>query len=559
MSNNNPFGAVGIDQGAPVYDGEALWKTWALHEIYTGKEGANRFIPKRLDWVVDLETKIYYEVISLDITTGLVELKEIKQPHNGVFDDIDVLMGAEPGSLTPPQTFMVYHDKKVIPHTMTIDSRLKVRGSEVVSMKLFKAKLVNGDLECISGLYDQTGNLLSQSIPLQLASFVGNVATKIVPIFHTREKLENGELVIARFYSAGGHMMSSRQLKVQNTGFQRVADDSVKYVRQITLETPFLSDADPTLIQYPINVLMQGLNLMGVVHYSDGSTRRLPVDGTKFEIRGLRSYITSVVGQKLPVVLQYNLSPGESGITTGEGPFVTAKYQAQTMNVDGNYTVKLFGYPVWVDGATGYRMEWFLYNLNRRVAYRATPFVRFNENTSLFDPTAYGVKQRLSVSCKLSDVSSSFSDYIHVQAIEVSLLAQGTEHSGTNWLIGFDPNQEPPFGRNNQARYQMINQNLHKINIANGETDYATWLDRFYRYTRPLFNDQGEIEAPNPTHIVLVFSGREVEFPIEQWQGDLTVSDMLTPNGTLFIKFIKRLADSDLQLAVAGMPIFQQA
>ena len=78
------------------------------------------------------------------------------------------------------------------------------------------------------------------------------------------------------------------------------------------LRTPFLSSSDPTLIQFPINVILSDLNLMGIVRYSDGTCAMLPVDNTKFQILGFNAFVSTIVGQSFDVVLKYNLSPDEA-------------------------------------------------------------------------------------------------------------------------------------------------------------------------------------------------------------------------------------------------------
>lgn len=554
---NEISGITGSDQIAPVQDTNRLWRIWNLAELYVGTVGKGRYVPNKHDWAIDLGSRIKYEVVDIDPTTAIPDLREIADVPSGVLQPIDVLFGTGPG--TQADTFRIYCDKSVVPFTLAIDSRARVAGTQVQKAKIFRGNIVGGDWECISAQYDQSGNLLGEEIPLEIVAAEGNVSIKVVPLCHTSANLAEGELVVVRFYSAGGHVMSTQQLLVVNTAFQRAANAAVKYISSIELESPFMSDSDPTLIKYPINVLLQGINLIGVINYSDGSQRRLPVDGSKFEVFGMRSYAASVVGQKLPITLKYNLSPDEVayGAGVGEGRHMTAKYTAQTGAVDGAYSVKLFGFPVWINNSGGYRMEWFLYNLDRKVVFLATPHVRINENTGEFDGTAYGRKQRLSVNVKLSDVSPMFNDWRHIQTIEISLLAPAHEQT-TNWMVGFDPNQDPAYGRDNHVKYTMINQNLRKLNLTSGETNQANWLERFYSRVRPLFNDQTEIEAPKPTHFALVFGTTEVEYPISQWADDLLVSNTINDGDTLFVKFFKRMAVSDIHLAVAGIPVYIQ-
>ena len=381
---------------------------------------------------------------------------------------------------------------------------------------------------------------------------------KCVPVCYTSEQLPDGEVVTAVFYSDAGHVVSKRQLLVENTAFIRSSDAGTKYVSDISLESPFLSTSDPTLIQYPLNVPLSGLSLMGRVHYSDGSSLAMPVDGSKFAIFGLENYVATVVGQKLPLVLRYNLSVGEVayGLSVGSERFISESFKAMTLPANGAYSVKLFGYPVWIDAINGYRLEWFLLNLDRQTVYRATPHVTINANTRAFDPIAYGINQRLSVSVNLQDLNPSYTAYVHTQTTDIVLLGQGTELT-TNWTIAFDPGQNPVFGTNNKAVTTFINQNLMKVRIDLGETVKQTWLERIYYRSLPLFDSNREIRAPEPDYFALYVGNNVIEYPIEQWNSDLVVDRALADTDTLFVKFFKRTVDNDLQLSVIGLPIHQ--
>ncbi|EKD22644.1 MAG: hypothetical protein ACD_84C00025G0001 [uncultured bacterium] len=371
------------------------------------------------------------------------------------------------------------------------------------------------------------------------------------------EDLLDGELVTAVFYSDIGGVVSKRQLLVENTAFIRRTDTNTKYITGISLESPFLSASDPRMIQYPLNVPQDGLSLIGVVHYSDGSVSRLPVDGTKFKIFGLEGFISTIIGQKFNLVLKYSLSPGEIayGVNSADGKFITETYKATTMRADGAFTVKLYGYPVWIDEVNGYRMEWFMYNLDRNAVYRVTPYVKFNANSHVFDPTLYGTVQHLSVSMNLRDVNGLFTNYIHVQTMDVALLNPGTARA-TNWTLTTSPGQTVPFGTNNFAAATFVNQNLWRVNLMSGAVNQAEWLQKLYFNTMPLTDVTREVAPPTPNYFAIVVGSTELEYPTSEWNITHDVNFPITPDSTLFIKFFYRTPDNDIQLSVAGIPIY---
>lgn len=549
---------TGNDGVVPIRNPESRWTTYALQEIYTGQQGAGKYVPKLNDYVVDYETHQWYKVIRLDETTWIAELDAIKTSvPDDEFSEKDRLLGA--GSGIETETFRIFIDRSVIPYALTPDARLSFKASMASYIRIFKGDEINGKI--ISMMYDSAGNLLGDKVPLSLAYMPNgqNYTVKSIPTCSTTEELENNEYVTIVAYSDTGGVVSKRQMMVWNTGFIRAADASQKYITGISLETPFLSEADDTIILYPINVPLAGFQLVGVVHYSDGSTAKYPVDGTRFQVFGLEDYVATIVNQELGVVLKYNLTSNEVvyGSTVTNERFITRQFKAVTQNADGVYGVKLFGYPVWIDAVSGYRMEWFLLNLDRNAYYRCTQYVIFNENSPAFNPIQYGVNQRVSVSVNLKNVNGIFKNYIHTQVIDIVLVRPATDHTGTVWTIGYEVDQNPPFGRNNKADLTFINQNLRKVRIDQGETVLDTWLERMFYRTIPLYDAQVEAKAPKPDMFSLLIGNTELQFPISQWNQDLQITQSLLNNETLFIKFFKRTTETDLILSVSALPVWQ--
>jgi hypothetical protein len=550
---------AGTDGYVPVYDPDEKFRIWALFEIYTGGPGENRYVPKLHDLVVDLTTFQWYRVDKLDQTTLIPTLHEIKGvlPNQAISPD-DLLLGVGPGTIS--DTYRIYIDKSVMPYTMSVDKRLRFFGTTATSVKIWRGSDLSGNAKVISGLYSPSGDLLGQTVPLEIAAVANttNRAVKCIPTCYTTEDLPDGEIVTVVAYADDGHVVSKCQLLVENTAFIPTADSSVNYITGIALESPFLSSADPTLIQYPLNVPLSGLSLIGVVNYSDGSSIRLPVDQTKFSLFGFSNYAATVAGQSFPLVLNYRLSDGEIvyGASVGQNRTISKDYSAQTLNKVGMYTPKLYAYPVWVDNIRGYRLEWFMYDLDRNIASLVTPFVKINTNSQPFEPIGYGKKQTLSVSINLKDVFKSGKAYIHVQTIDIILRRPGIERI-TNWAIGFDPDQVILFGENNKAVTKFINTNLSTIDITCGETLLDSWLNRLYYMTKPLTDQEKESGPPIPDYFSVGTESWEVAYPIAQWKSILTINHVIPNSGTVFIKFFQRTPDTDIQLSIAGMPVYQ--
>lgn len=556
------------DGVAPVYSPGGRFQIWALTEVFTGAVGTNMYVPNVGDYVVDNSAGAnqWYRVASVDQTTLIATLVAISTAAVGAFDPSDLLMGVGPG--TQSDTYRCYLDQSVMPYRLAVDVRLKVAGTMASYAKIFQGAILGTDGTVISSYYDQSGNLLGENVPLELVatSVEGNtnISIKVVKQCYTKIALADGEIVTVVVYSADGTVLSKRQLLIENTAFIRSTDADEKYITAIAMTSPFMSTSDPNTLQYPINVPKDGLNLMGQVTYSDGTTASLPVDGTKFALFGLENYVATIVGQKFPLTLIYNLSSDEIvyGATanvngSGGAAFISEQYTATTQNQDGAYTIKLFAVPRFIDSVNGWYLDWYLYNLDRNLAQLVTPYVKFAPNSPAFLPKGYGVNQQLQVQITLSDVNSTFKNVQFTQTIGLVLYRDGTDQTGTNWTISYNPGQNPPYGQNLHASSTFVNQNLMQVYINQGLTDQEAWLDQVYYPAMPLTDPTQETTPPVPNMFSFSFTSGDIEFPISQWNSQLAVGTVVPDGGTLVVKFFQRTTENDILLAVCPMDVWQ--
>lgn len=558
ISTSGIYGSV--DGQTPIYNPTARFTVWALTEIYQGTVGENRYVPKIGDLVKDMNLGLEFKVTSIDPSTLISTLQPINTIQSGDFTDEDLLLGVGPG--TQSDTYRVYIDKSVIPYSLAVDARLNVAGTMASYCRIFRGADLTEGGDVISGFYNPQGDLLSDMIPLEIVYIPagGNISIKTVPVCHTMDDIPDGEVVTAVIYSDAGHVVSKRQLLVENTSFIRASSSPAKYITGISLECPFLSSSDNRLINLPINVLLTGINMLGVVHYSDGSLVKMPVDGTKFALLGLDGYVATVVDQQASLVLRYRLSSDEVvyGHGVGEFPHISETYKIKTAQADGSYSVKLFCYPIWIDSVNGYTLRWYMYNADRSVTYNVTGLVEISSTGPAFNPILYGVNQRLYVAVNLQEVNGSYRDYRHIQTVEIILWGPGTERDDTNWSIAFDIGQNPPFGTDpHHALLEFVNAGFYRLNLTSGAADLDEWLERMYTRTKPLIDQQRELQAPVPTHFRMRFGVYDLEFPIAEWNITKEIGSGLSDNGTVFIEFIKRTSLSDLQLSVSAMPVWQ--
>lgn len=558
---NTTIPAGSVDGKVPVWNRDGLWQVWSVDQIWRGTHGEHKYVPNVGDWVVQPDVGLkpghYWRVARLDQITLVPELVPFDTGLLPSASLEDVLLYSGPGKHV--ETYRVYIDQSVRPFTLAVDARFAIHGRDLQRAEIVVGSEREGNLEVISAMYDQSGNYLGTSIPLELAHMRdhSNYATWVIPTCATSRELVNNDIVYVRVYSDTGGFRGEYPMIVENSSFTRLTDYGYRYVTHVSLDTPFLSTSDPHLIEYPLNMPVRGLNLFGIVHYSDGSSVRLPVDGTKFQLFGYENFIATQVGERADLILQYNLSSDEKhyGSTVGTGKYIQAQYRSVTTREDGSYTVKLYGYPVWVSEVVGWRMEYYLYNLDRNTAQRVTSLVSYNANTGGFDPKLYGVKQQLSVSINLQDVNPGYKSWIHAQVLDVTLFRHGTDRSSTQWVVAFERNQSSPYGLDNWCEVTHVNANLRRIDISCKEKTLDAWLERLYYNTKPLFALSRESKAPAPNMFAIVTKAQTYEFPINQWNTQLSLTGLLDQSEAVYVKFFLRTASTDLHLGMAALPV----
>lgn len=524
-----------------------------------GENGSGLFVPNVDDLVIDL-TQGWFVVIEVDYTTGeavLIPWKtpEETEPSNGS----DPLLAEHPG---PPQEgFRIFLDTSVTPFTLSIDPAFYLLGSMVDSYKVFLGTDINPDTgTIISQFVDKNGNFLGTSVPVEAQMVPGDTSKVIkVPIVgYTTQRMDNGETVSVVAYSDDGSQVYRTTMVVINSAMGRASDASKRYVKGIHIESPFLSSSDPQTIEFPLNTTIESLPIYGIVSYHNGDRIRLPIDDSKFSLFGSKDYIATIVGQKFPLVLAYQLSPDE--VSYMEEPSanqrITKSYEAMTTTVDGSFEVKLYVYPQWVSPTIGYRLTYWLYNLNRQTYYEVTSLVELGSNSATFDPTLYGTKQRMTVAIDINRVDNKFAPYRHVQNFQITLLGRG-DMAGDAWEVYFTSEQVNEFGRGLSATVEYINTNDWYLYLRNGFGGLDPWLRGMYEAIEPLYDQRREVKAPTPTHFLLRFKNNTYEFPVESWDEDLVVNNDLEEGELLYIHWIEKTYSEDLQLGVTALPIRQ--
>lgn len=552
---------------APVEDPNRGWRMWLRSEIYTGSEGPGVYVPNVNDAVWDWDSGVY-RVTAVNATTKKSTLMLHTFPEQSGPSDEDVFLGAGPGPVG--ESFRIYHDKSIIPYSLAIDARVRMYSTEASYIRIFLGTDVSITGTVISQYYNESLNETGPNIPLDSVTYPGNPnpPIKIPRIGYTSYNLQTGEVVTVVTYNDSALPISLSKFIINETAFIRQPDTGQKYITNIHLESSYISNINNRLIEYPVNLTLDSIPLMGVVTYNDGSTMRLPVDGNKFMLYGRDQFVSTIVGQRIPLVLSYRLGVDESNYISqsSNNHQISIDYEATTIAEDGTYSVKLFVVPVWDDADSFYRLEYFLYNLDRQQYFHVTPYIEVPANAIAFDPDLYGIQQNLGVSVDLSRVNGAFNEYRHVQYFRVALHQRGdsyTENVGTRWTVTYDNVQNPLYGESLTAIAEWENSNMYGLNITSGAASVDAWLDKTYYAAKPLYNPNTEdLTDIRPTHFKLRSSLNPnqylfpTKFLLDAYNQVFNVdSNDFYPGSVIYVDFIKQTATTDLQMGTAGIPI----
>lgn len=539
---------IGADGKSPVYNPNGRWQMWNINEIYLGDTGSNKFIPKINDLVFDIEKNCIYIVEEVGRSTYIPKLKPFSLLiGNSNKSENDKLINLSNNASL--DTLRVFLNKSVVPYTADIDRRVLIPGKGNLTAKLFLGTDISENGKVISKTYVNNGSYISENIESTLVSHSNNSCLRYLNQFNISEDLTNGEIVSLVIYDDNGAIIYTRRLCIEICSFVRPLNAKQKYIVDIGIESIFISTTANKLIELPVNVPIESLNLTGVISYSDGSQIKLPVDGSKFSIEGLDNFASMNQGQEINIKLLYKLDNNESSYTSiVSNNCIVEDYKLRSTSINNSYNITLFAYPEWVSKEFGYKMKFFLSNVDRTILIDVSDKVIFNKNTGAFDPKGYGIKQTRSVSLNLKDVSESFKPYIHVQYLEIVLESEPIDNISPWTVRNLQSDNE--YGKNLFVKKRGIG----LVDISCGISELSQWLQKLYINSNPIINSKDN-SLPSPTHFVLMYNNVEREYEINNWDSELNLGNVdLYKN--IYIKFIKRDSTGDMKLSVAGLIIY---
>lgn len=540
----------------PVIDPERPFRWYHISEVYTGPKGKGKYVPNKDNGIIDWDNG-FSRVLEVDYTTGEARLERWTMPRDPNADtDYDVILGSGPG-LFQSESQRIYFNGAVTPHTLNVDRQLFVYGREAKYAKIFRGYNAGSAYTPIGLWFDGNGVDPNENIPLELVGTnnITNDAIYVAVQAYTTAVLVEGEPCTVVFYGEDGSVLSRSVLFTSVTTFTRPVEIGQRVITGIELVSPNLDQNEKTVLNVPGNTTIESLMVMCRVHYNDGY-QDYPIDGSKVVLDGMEQYVSTIEGERIPLVLRYILSDEESSVVGTENVqrFIAKAYNARSRAAEGAYSLKLFPIPVWVNEFTGWDIEWYLYNADRQRAYYATPYVEWNPNVAAFRPLKYGTLQTLGVSVEVSKVDPSLKPHLHTQTLGIVLMGDPLT-SDTPWLIRYSQNTDTEYGMNLSADFTFNAVGNWSVDISCEQTSLDLWLEKVFYSTQPLFMEGEELRAPTPTHFRLIMNDIVTEYPIGSWNTTIASRTGMNVGESVVVQFIQRLANSDLQLGSSPLVV----
>lgn len=543
----------------PIKNPGERFRQWNMAEIYTGPTGTGKYVPNVDDLGLNWSELSFYRCVHVDYVTGYSTWQRVNLNNNsGVDETLDVITGV--GSGYTFESFRLWINTKQLPYTMNFDARLHLYGSKAAYIKVFEGNDITNEGRVVSAVYNASGVMTSENIPLELVKYSGDVTNLAVrtPVnAHCSTTLNVGEIVTAVVYGKDGSILSASRLIVAHSDAVRTLEASAKYITNIELISPYLSTTKADTLEYPLNMLVQSDSLKGRVRYSDGTFKEYPIDGVKFSLMGINGYIASEVGQEFPLILNYTLSKGEYAFGVSEPVperSITRDYKLETIKSDDEYSVKIFALPEWLNSGK-WGLRYYLYNLERDAVHDITKFVELGSESKAFNGSNYDSVQDITIAFNMMNLGTSYNYYRQVQTVRVQLYRPASDLTATTYYtLGYTTDLK--YGSGIKARASGTT-NDYKLDISCGHQDINTWLEYLYQSLSPLRYTQTEATAPKPTHVRLrIGASWSREVPLANVLSTIsTISTTITQGTLLRLEFFKRTGDVDYELAVGSMNI----
>lgn len=503
------------------------FRVWSMDQMwFGGPETGKQVWPSVGDLVVESDVGLW-TVIEVG-PTGIPKLEMFMRatidPSLDRSNDsiITALSEYQPSLATP-----AFYDTSKNPQEVTIDTAYPILDQEADKMIFYLGTDVDPATAIPVSQTFSGATVVNNDVALEPIS-PGNPIRR-PKVFTTRVPLQHQQLITGVVYKADGSSIGKRSFVIQESGTIRPGNASVVAVSQVTLKSDLIDPIDRNLINNDLNMPFVSTLTEAILHYTDGSTKEIPIDGNKCVLRGLQDVNWTQAVKPYNFSLMYFPDPDEPyvnavGETTSR---LVTPYRLKNTYKTNDFSLKLFIIPVFQNVADGYKLTFRLADVERDLDVDVTDKVIVRKIGGVtFEPANYGAEQTLDCVIDMDEVApGQYPDFVFTERVVVTVNLPGILDKDP-WVIDYNTDGNNKFGLNMAASIgpgvgEPVRGNI-RIHFGNGRGSEANWLHQLYHTIEPLFDTSALLEPVTPTHFKYRYEGLESEvYEVSQWNDEL--------------------------------------
>ncbi|UKZ10953.1 hypothetical protein CZP2022_230 [Vibrio phage C-ZP2022] len=505
------------------------FRVWSWDQMYFGGvETGHQVWPSVGDLVVNLETGIWSVVVVDNIGIPQLELlfRWQRDPSLSAQNDsiITAISEYQPSLTTP-----IFYDTTKNPYEMVVDTSYPIMDTAGEYMVFFKGTDVSTGGTVVSQVY-VGDTIVDNKVELE-EIYPGSVIQRPKP-FTTKVVLRQNEFVTGVVFNKDDRPIGKRTFVVEESAAIRPASQNDNSLTGVSLKSDLIDPIDRTLIKNDLNIPFASSLTKAILHYADGTSKEIDIDGNKCVLRGLSdvNYTQAIKPQQF--ALMYFPDSNEPYVNAvGTVPHLVKHYRLQNIYKENSYGLKLYLIPEFIDVARGYKINFRLCSVERDVDIDVTDSVVVRKAGGVtFEPTNYGAEQILDCMLELDKVAPGlYPGFVFTERILLTVNLPGILEKDP-WVIDYNTDGNNRFGLNAQASIgpgigQPVRGN-NRIHFGNDRGSVDNWLHQLYHTIEPIFDTSALVAPVTPTHFRYVYDGLESEiFEVGRWNDEI---DMLS-------------------------------
>lgn len=398
----------------------------------------------------------------------------------------------------------LYIDYRALPYPVTPDSKCIFLGKSPRFYTLTRYPNTAQE-SVISQYFDQTGQLVSQMVPL--VSLDGSNSSWYLPRSNVSVHLDDNEEVGVKIYGEDGTEVFSALLFTKQSA---VINEDVIYSPTIVGMTVAgnqqLTDGTFYLFEKQD---FGSLGLSATLVYDNGTTSTIPVDGTKCVLYGNNDFISSFAGLKQNIIVKYYRSEDEAinpGLADATGSMISITVPVTVIPNDLGTTNKILPIPIWNGTLGRYVMRYWMYFGDGRSHLDVSGNVTIQSGTVVGDSTYFGVVQTYVIAVQMNDIDPThyptpvtYQQNVVIQFNPSTVLVKWTirDSSTSPYILG----QDIVSARRPSIRYDTTRAQYFIPSYI--FTNTQAFLNSFYTQASPPYDPTVSQIPQQPTHFTI--------------------------------------------------------